>query len=93
MSTYNALSDVIFDNNRIFDGYRKLSFKTDEDAVFNVSDINYYIPSLNTKYPLTFGQAYTVNYELGTAVADDIVKIFNMDEVYVIDVQDAVALD
>ena len=93
LSNCNALSDIIIDGNRVLHGYRKLAFKLDESDVFDISSLNYYIPSLNTKYPITFGQAFDLNYQIGESAASAVVKMFNADEVYLLDVQDQNALD
>ena len=62
LSKYNALSDVQVDGHRILDTYRKISFKLDESEIFSLSSLNYYVPSLNIKYPLTIANVYDRNY-------------------------------
>ena len=54
LSQYKALSDVQIDGHKIFDTYNKMQFKVDEEDIFPLSHFNYYVPSLNIKYPMTF---------------------------------------
>lgn len=93
LSSYNALSDVVVDGKQIFGSYRRLAFKVDESDVFELSSPNFYVPSLNTKYPLTFAQAYDMNYSIGSLIADDVVHMFNQDEVYLIDAQNSTVMN
>ena len=93
LSKYDALSDVNVEcidgeMRRILDTYNKMTFKVDESDIFPTSSFNYYIPSINIKYPLTFGQAYDQYCILHYIDRDALVKVFKPDELYVIDAQD-----
>ena len=89
LSEYNALSDVQVNGHRILDTYRKMSFKLDESEIFRLSSLNYYVPSLNIKYPLTIANVYDRNYIQNNIDADMLIRIFKQDEVYVLNVQDS----
>lgn len=89
LSKYNALSDVQVDGHRILDTYRKISFKLDESEIFRLSSLNYYVPSLNIKYPLTIANVYDRNYIQNNVDADMLIRIFKQDEVYVLNVQNS----
>ena len=88
LSKYNALSDVQVDACKILDTYRKMSFKLDESDIFPLSSSNYYVPGINIKYPLTFGQVFKREAIDKQIEQSALVHIFNADELYVIDLQD-----
>lgn len=92
LGSYMALSDVQIDGYRIFDTYNKMQFKIDEDDVFPLSHFNYYVPSLNIKYPMSFAQVFDQNFTSQTIDPSCLVKIFKEDELYVIEPQDPALL-
>lgn len=51
---YSSLSDIY-----LLRGWRGMQFKYDEGDIFDFYDKNYYFPTLNSKYPKTFGQVFS----------------------------------
>ena len=92
LGQYNALSDVQIDAHKIFQTYYRMAFKLGEESIWPLSSFNYYIPSINIKYPLNFAQVYDENYIAHAIDPSALIHIFNQDEVYVFDVQDSSSL-
>jgi len=55
LSQFSYLSDVQINGLRLFETNKRLSFKVSEQDIFPLSSVNYCIPSLNVKYPYSFG--------------------------------------
>lgn len=65
----------------------RFAFKASEEELFPPSNQNYYVPSLNLKYPYTYGQYYKKNFvDVGTNT-DKVIQMYSQNEVYVFDVQ------
>ena len=56
--------------------------------MFAVSSMNYYVPCLNMKYPLTFAQAFDMLQGTSDEVSK-FIKVYEPDEVFDIEVTDA----
>lgn len=71
-------------------GYKKAIFKYDEELHFDLSDENFYYPTINLKYPKTLGsymsdRAIDMNFTEGV----NLTTIFDNRELFVIDPVDS----
>lgn len=92
LSQYDYLSDVQISGLAIFQTNRRLSFKYSEEDIFELSSNNpsFYIPTLNTTYPMNAAQAFkTMFIDANVDNYNNVIEMFNTDEVYQLDVQDA----
>ncbi len=60
--------------------------KVDEESLFPLSSINYYVPGINIKYPYTYGQYYKRNFIDSSLDSDKIISMYEQNEVYIFDV-------
>ena len=88
-SQYNYLSDIQVNGMQIFNTNHKIQFKVGEEDIFNISSFNYYVPSLNVKYPMTFSQAFDSIYNVPSDILRSLVNIYQPDEVFELEVTDA----
>lgn len=82
LSDYDCLSDVY-----VFQEHNRLQFKYSDQDVFHISALNYYFPTLNTKYPYTTGQLVAEHAGTIGGTSDDkgsIYEIFDDSNVYII---------
>lgn len=89
LKQFSYLSDVQINGLRLFETNKRMSFKVSEEDIFPLSSINYYVPSLNIKYPYSFGQFYNDTFVAGFEVdASSMVQVFTSGEVFSFELQD-----
>lgn len=72
LEDYNYLSDI-----EVLQGYKKAIFKYDEELHFDSTDENFYYPTINLKYPHTFG-----SYAKENAVDMDYAEGVNLTNIF-----------
>ena len=87
-SQYEYLSDVQVAGVPIFQTNHRLQFKISEGDMFDISSHNYYVPSLNTKHPMTISQAFDYLNNTISSEKNEL-HIYDSDEVFQLDVKDA----
>ena len=88
-SQYSYLSDIQVNGVQIFETSERIQFKAGEDDIFPLSSFNYYVPSLNTKFPMTFAQGFDKMQNAADEATKKVVHIYQPDEVFRVEVTDA----
>jgi hypothetical protein len=84
LADYNNLSDI-----EVLHDYKKAAFKYDEELHFDISSSNYFYPTMNLKYPKTYGMYVNENCTFVKTDDDINVKnIFNDNELFIMDIPD-----
>ena len=88
-SNYDSLSNIQVSGLQILETNHRLAFKASEEDIYDVSSYNYYVPSLNKKYPLTIAHAFDKFYDTQNSAITDAITLYKPNEIYDIEVADA----